>query len=148
MEYFRHRLPEGTVTYYVVKARDIEEDDNVVMGAVIVSAPPLPEYPSEEWVEFMDTVLVGYIGNRSVAEALNDEGWVLMFDDDMAINDVEVIMLNKYTSTQLLLAANYGWYMLNLKYENGADLPEEAINHLSAWKEAIAEYTKWVRIGV
>lgn len=148
MEYFTHRLPEGVVTYYVVKAHDTDNDDNVVWGAVLISAPPLPDYPSQEWQEFMDSVLVGDIGSRTVAEALNDMGWTLIIDEEMKINDVEVVMLNKFTAANLLQAANYGWYMLNLKSENSDDVPEWIDGQLDDWSDAISEYAKWLRIGV
>lgn len=149
MEYYTKQLPEGNVTYFVVKARDIEEPENVVLGKVLLACPPLPETPSQEWCEFMETVLVGYIGQRSVSEALNDEGFTLIIEDSTVIaDDTEVIMLNKFHAHMLYKAAVYGQYNLAHKIESGVALPDHLIKDAEYWGEAINEYAQWLSISV
>jgi len=149
MEYFTHQLPEGNVTYFVVKVRDIEEPDNISFGKVLMVCPPLPEVPSQEWCDLMETVLVGYVGQRTVAEALNDEGFSLIFEDtNISADDAEVVMLNKFHAHMLYKAAVYGHYNLKHKIESGIGMPDHLIKDVEHWNEAINEYAQWLSITV
>ena len=151
MNTYMIELPEGAVHYCVVKARENNCSDNVIIAKVLVRKPPYHELTtavSDEWQSFMEGVIAVASDVSNVASALADNGYSLIIDPDDLMVDTEAVILTTVSAYNLLMAAEFGAETLSQLMCMGADLPENYSNNLDYWLQAIDEFRNYLTTTV
>lgn len=151
MNTYMVELPEGTMHYCVVKVRENNCSDNVIIAKVLVRTPPYHELATEvsdEWQSFMEGVIAVATDISNVASALADNGYTLIIDPDDLMVDTEAVILTTFSAYNLLMAAEFGAETLSQLMCMDADLPENYSNNLDYWLQAIDEFRNYLTTTV
>lgn len=148
METYSKEFDEGTVRYCIVKVRENNCVDNVVIGTVITDMPDVEHDYSYELEEFMDGVIAIAEGVGNVAKAVLHRGYTLVIDDENLWSDMEAVIMTTFSAHNLLLAAEFGVETLSQLMCMGAELPEGYSRNLDYWLQAVEEYRKYLTTTV